>query len=195
MKCFKSILIFLIPLMFLSACTKKPPPANYVWTGQPEILNWVPVCIVWYKKAPDWAEGAWRPYKSFSQIEAHEMRKIIKLLAVPEIKDAIPNLKTEDKLSLIFYNGRPGSLTVREVYFEIKDKTFIGPLGKSDKLAEILFNQQEVPVVFYYPYNELGSMHYWDDFERILKIQQEQQIQAEKEAEARRKIKEPNQPK
>ena len=123
------------------------------------------------------------------------MRKIILLLFKPEIKEVNPNLQTEDKLSLIFYNGRPENLIIREVYFEIKDKTFVGPLGKSDKLAEILLERQEVEPLFYAPWAELGCMHYWDDFERILRIQQEQQKEAEKETEAKSKILDPNEAK
>ena len=96
------------------------------------------------------------------------MREIILQLLRPEEKEPNPGLRTNDKLSMIFYNGLPEKLTVREVYFEIKDKTFVGPVGKSVKLAKILSERQEVRSLFYYPYLDLGPGYYSEDFPRIM---------------------------
>jgi len=192
MKRFKFLLSLV--LIFSSSCTKESTKVNYIWTGQERITHFVPVCIVWYKQLP-WTENVWKPYKAFSQADAEQMREIILQLSKPERKEPNPNLKTKDKLSLIFYNGLPEKLTVREVYFEIKDKTFIGPVGKSDELAKILLERQEVRSLFYYPYDELGAGHYNDDFERILQINESNQKLAEKrkaeeKAKAQNKIEE-----
>jgi hypothetical protein len=195
MKRFKVLLIFLT--LFFSSCTKESQKVNYIWTGQEGISHFVPVCIVWYKQLP-WAEIAWKPYKCFSQADAEKMRTIILRLTRPEKREPNPAMQSKDKLSLIFYNGFPEKLTVREVYFQIKEETFIGPLGKSDNLAKILLEKQEIRSGFYYPYKDLGAGHYHDYFERVLKSQeslrkQVERLKAEKEAESRKKIEEPNQ--
>lgn len=192
MKRFKFLSILL--LLFLSSCTKESSKVNYIWTGQERITYFVPVCIVWYKQVPAPLD-AWRPYKAFSQADANDMRNIILQLTRPEKKVPNPNLKTKDKLSLIFYNGFPEKLTVREVYFQIKEETFIGPLGKSDNLAKILLEKQEIRSGFYYPYKDLGAGHYRDDFERILRIRESHQKlakkrKAERKAKAQKKIEE-----
>jgi len=185
-------------LLFLSSCKEKPKDTDYTWTGQEGIRHYVPVCIVWYKQLP-WADPVWKTYKCFSQTDANDMRNIILLLTKPEDKDPNPNLKAKDKLSLIFYNGFPEELTVREVYFEIQDKTFIGPTGKSEKLAKILLEKEEVRSRFYQPYRNLDPTHYHDSWERVLKTQEHlrehvEKRKAEKEAEAQRKNEEANQP-
>lgn len=195
MKWFTILLTFL--LCFLSSCGKKPPEVNYTWTGQEGIRHFVPTCIVWYKQVPPPLD-VWKPYKSFSQTDAEQMREVILQLTRPEKKEPNPHLRTKDKLSLIFYNGFPEKLKVWEVYFEIKDQTFIGPLGESDILAKILLERQEVRSLFYYPYSDLGAGHYNDDFERILQINESQQKLAEKlkperEAGTQKKIEEANQ--
>jgi hypothetical protein len=185
----------------MPSCKKGSKKASYIWAGQTDrwdIARIVPVCIVWYKKVPQLID-AWRPYKAFSQTDANEMREIILQLLRPEEKEPNPGLRTNDKLSMIFYNGLPEKLTVREVYFEIKDKTFIGPVGKSDKLAKILLGRQEVRRSFYYPYKDLGSDHYLEHFYRILESQEVAQKQAEKwkaekEAEIQKKTEEANHP-
>jgi DNA-binding XRE family transcriptional regulator len=192
------IIVFMSLLVLLTSCKKEPPETSYTWTGQEWIRSLVPVCIVWYKQLP-WAETVWEPYKCFSQADANDMRNIILLLTKPEKKEPNPNLKTKNKLSLIFYNGFPEKLTVREVYFEMQDQTFIGPLGKSEKLAKILLRRQEVRRSFYYPYKDLGSDHYLEHFYRLLESQEAAQKQAEKwkvekEAETQKKTKEANQP-
>jgi len=183
-------------LLFSLSCTTESPKVNYIWTGQERITHFVPVCIVWYKQLP-WTEAVWKPYKAFSQTDAEQMREIILQLTRPEKKEPNPDLKTKDKLSLIFYNGFPEKLIVREVYFQIKDNIFIGPLGKSDSLAKILLEKQEIRSGFYYPYKELGASHYRNSFHRILKSQeslrkQAERLKAEKEVEAQKKIAEPN---
>ncbi len=165
MKRFAVLLIIL--LVSLSSCKKEPKKIDYIWTGQERISHLVPVCIVWYKKVPP-PTDSWRPYKTFNQNDANDMREIILQLLKPEEKEPNPNLITEDKLSLIFYNGFPEKLTVREVYFEIKDQTFIGPTGKNNKLGQILLAKQEVRKHFYRPYSELGAGHYNEDFYRIM---------------------------
>ena len=157
----------------------------------------MPVCIVWYKQLP-WADPVWKPYKCFSQTDANGMRNIILLLTKPEAKDPNPNLKAKDKLSLIFYNGFPEELIVREVYFEIQNKTFIGPTGKSKKLAKILLEKEEVRSHFYQPYKNLDPIHYHDSWERVLKSQeslrkQAEQMKAQREAKDRQRIEESNQ--
>ena len=182
MKWFKFLLSLV--LLFSSSCTKESPKVNYIWTGQERIRHFVPVCIVWYKQLP-WAPPVWKPHKCFSQTDANDMRNIILLLTEPEKKEPNPNIRTKDKLSLIFYNGFPEKLTVREVYFEIQNKTFIGPIGRSEKLAKILLKRQNVRSLFYYPYSDLGAGHYLDDFERILQIKESHQKLAE-----RRKVEE-----
>jgi len=161
-------------LALLPSCKEESKKIHYIWTGQEELRHSVPACIIWYKKVPPPLD-AWKPYKCFSQADANDMRSIILLLTIPESKELNPRIKTEDKLSLIFYNGFPEKLTVREVYFVMQDHTFIGPLGKSDNLARILLNKQEVRPLFYYAYSELDECHYLDDFERILQINQSNQ--------------------
>lgn len=167
-------------LIFIPSCNNGEENLNsdVKWTGQENIRAYVPVCIIWYRQVPSPLD-TWRPYKAFSQADANDMREIILHLTSPEKKESILNLESQDKLSLIFYNGRPEKLTVREVYFEIKDQTFIGPIGKSDALAEILLERQEVDSFFYYPYSELGSGHYHDDFFHILEVKKSLQKQAE----------------
>jgi len=177
-------------LVFLTSCNYEAKKTDYIWTGQEYIRNLTPACIIWYKKVPPPID-AWRPYKAFSQTDANDMRQIVLGLARPEEKDPNPNIESKNKLSLIFYNGFPEKLTVREVYFEIKDQTFIGPLGKSDTIAKILLERQEVRSLFYYPYKDLGAGHYLDNFERILQINESNQklaekLKAEREQETRR---------
>jgi len=172
MKWSKYLLMPMFLLLFLSSCDKKPQPVDYVWTGQGGISQLVPVCIVWYKKVPP-PTDAWRPYKTFNQNDANDMREIILQLLRPEEEE--PNLgclRTNDKLSLIFYNGLPEKLTVREVYFEIKDQIFIGPTGKSNKLEQILLAKQEVRKHFYHSYSELDAGHYNEDFYRMMVIRE-----------------------
>jgi hypothetical protein len=188
--------LLIVGMVFIpSSCKKEPGKVSYTWTGQKsegDIAGFVPVCIIWYKYVQP-PTDAWEPYKSFNQNNAFEMREIILQLLTPEEKEMNPNLRTNDKLSLIFYNGIPEKLTVREVYFKIDDKTFIGPRGKSSKIAKILSEQQEVRSLFYYPYSELDSVHYQDHFERILQSMESHQkraekLKAEKKAEAQKKI-------
>lgn len=189
----------IILLYFLSSCSKKPPEINYNWTGQEEIRHLVPTCIVWYKQVPPPID-AWKPYKAFSQADANEMRNIILLLTKPEDKDPNPNLKAKDKLSLIFYNGFPEELTVREVYFEIQNQTFIGPTGKTERLAKILIEKGEVRSRFYQPYKNLDPTHYHDSWERVLKAQESlreevEQLEAQKGTKDRQRIEDSNQAK
>lgn len=193
--------LFIILLVCVPSCKKQPEPQiDYIWIGQADrwdIANRVPVCIIWYKYVQP-PTNAWKPYKTFNQNDAHHMREIILQLLKPEKNEPNPNLRTQDKLSLIFYSGSPEKLTIREVYFEIKGKTFIGPSGKSDKLGKILSEQQETQSIFYYPYSELGAGHYEDDFERILQINEYNQKLAEEQktkrkTEAQREIEEANQ--
>jgi hypothetical protein len=196
MKRFTAILLTSLSA-FLPSCEKKAAEINYLWTGQEEIRHFVPVCIVWYKSVsvPD---EAWRPYRAFSQSDANDMRSIILRLTDPEKRQTNASIKSRDKLSLIFYNGFPKKLTVREVYFEIKDNTFVGPLGQSDTIAKILLSRKEVQPGFYYPYSELGASHYSNDFYRILRSQdslrkQVKQIEAQKETQNPQTMSEPNQ--
>jgi len=194
----KRLLISLLMLLVLMAsCKEEPKKFDYTWTGQEEkgIRYFVPVCIVWYKQLLR-VDPVWKPYKCFSQTDANDMRNIILRLTSPEKKEPNPNIKSKDKLSLIFYNGFPEELTVREVYFEIQDKTFIGPTGKSGKLAKILLEKEKVRSRFYYPYKNLGPTHYLDRWERILESlrKQAERLKAEKDAEAQKRIEEPNQP-
>jgi len=174
--------LIMILLVSISSCKKEPEKIDCTWTGQTDkwdIASLVPACIIWYKKVPP-PLSAWRPYKSFSQTDANEMRNIILELIKPEEKETNIDLKTEDKLSLIFYNGFPAKLTVREVYFNIENQTFIGPTGRSNKLGQILLGKQEIDKHFYYPYSELGSDHYLGDFPRIIEILKSQEKTVEK---------------
>jgi hypothetical protein len=157
----------------------KIPEVNATWTGEEEIRQRVPVCIVWYKQL-SWDEPVWRPYKCFSQADPNEMRMVISCLTVPEHKEPKPVQRTKDKLSLIFYNGFPEKLTLQEVYFEIKDQIFTGPVGKSEKLAKILLNRKEISAYFYYPYTDLGGMHYFPEQEQVWEVMELQRKQMEK---------------
>jgi hypothetical protein len=167
-------LLLILLLFFVPSCTRESPSVDYVWTGQERITHLVPICVIWYKKVPPPLD-AWKPHKAFSQADANDMRNIILSLTRPEKKEPNTNLKTKDKLSLIFYNGFPDKLKVREVYFEIKDQTFIGPLGESNNLAKILIEKREIPSGFYYPYKDLGANHYRDSFHRILSVLKSQE--------------------
>ena len=169
-------------LMILSvlmvSCKEEPKKFDYIWTGQEGIRHFVPVCNIWYKQVPPPLD-AWRPYKAFSQADANDMRNIILRLTRPEKKESNPNIESKDKLSLVFYNGFPEELTVREVYFEIQNQTFIGPLGKSNTLAKILLKKEEVRSRFYQPYKNLDPTHYRDSWERVLKTQESLRKQVE----------------
>lgn len=195
----KRLMILLIFLScFLPSCGKKLPEVSYIWTGQEEIRHYVPACIIWYKQVPPPLD-AWRPYKAFSQVDANDMRNIILRLTEPEEKESNPNIESKDKLSLVFYNGFPEELTVREVYFKMQNQTFIGPLGKSNSLAKILLERKEVQSFFYYPYSDLGASHYRESFHRILKSQeslrkQAEQLKTQREVKNQKRIEEPNQP-
>ncbi len=194
------VFLLIIPLVFLSSCKKEPKKTDYIWTGQADRLDIegpVPVCIIWHKYVQP-PTDAWMPYKSFNQNDANEMREIILQLLRPEEEEPNPDLRTKDKLSLIFYNGFPEKLKVKEVYFDIKDQAFIGPTGKSRKLCQILVARQEINRFFYSPYLELGAGHYRDDFLRIKEIQESQynelnRRKAEKETEYKKKVEEANQ--
>lgn len=177
----KRLIIFsLMAMLFcITSCSKEVSEKNdLTWTGQERIQHLIPVCIIWYKQLPSPAE-AWRPYKAFSQADANDMRNIILHLTSPETEESNLNIESENKLSLIFYNGCPEKLTMREVYFELEDHIFIGPLGKSNVLAEILLEQKAVDPFFYYPYSDLGSGHYHDDFYHILEVKKSLQKRAE----------------
>ena len=186
-------------LVLMASCRKEAKKFDYTWTGQEGIQHYVPACIIWYKQVPPPLD-AWRPYEAFSQADANDMRNIILRLTSPEKKEPNPDIKSKDKLSLIFYNGFPEKLTVREVYFEIQNQTFIGPKGKSQELAQILIERKKINSDFYAPYKNLGAGHYHNSFHRILKSQeslrkQVERLKAEREADARERIEEPNQPK
>jgi len=178
--CFTVLFVIVLTFLscFLSSCGKKPPEVNYIWTGQQEIRHLVPICIVWYKQVPPPID-AWRPYKAFNQADSNDMRNIILELTSPEKPESNPNIESKDKLSLIFYNGFSEKLRVWEVYFQIKDQTFIGPRGKSDSLMKILLEKQEIRSGFYYPYKELGAIHYHNSFHRMLKSQESLRKQVE----------------
>jgi|GEM_PF-2262568 len=185
-------------LVFMASCKEEPKKLDYTWTGQEEIRHYVPACIIWYKQVPPPLD-AWRPYKAFSQADANDMRNIILRLTSPEKKESNPNIESKDKLSLVFYNGFPEKLTVREVYFEIQNQTFIGPKGKSQKLAQILIERKKINSDFYAPYKNLGAGHYHNSFHRILKSQESlrkhvEQLKAQRETGTQRKIEEVNQP-
>jgi hypothetical protein len=111
-----------------------------IWNGQDIILGQsaYPVSIILFKES---ATNLWVPYKSFDT--ADEIKRTINLLDKPEANEPMPELRTRNKLSLIYYLGEPAFLRVIEVYFDINDGVFIGPKGKSHELGKILTDKKE----------------------------------------------------
>jgi len=154
---------FFMFLLFLPSCKEQ----NYEWNEQESIQHYVPACIIWYKYVSS-PIFAWRPYKSFDQTDSKQMRKILLHLITMEKQDVNIDFIMRDKLSIIFYNGFPEELTIREINFDIEDGIFISPFGKSKKLGDIILHKEDILPQFYYPYKELDPSYYLDNFERIL---------------------------
>jgi len=179
---------------FDTICTKKegsPPACREVilWNGQNAFLGHkgYPVSIVWFRES---ARDLWTPHKGFNQ--ASEIKSIINLLNVPEVNDPIPELRTRNKLSLIYYLGEPAFLRIVELYFDINDGVFTGPKGKSQELGKLLVAKEESGLARYRyhvpPYDEAFIDRVQESQARLRK--QVEQLKAEKEAEAQRKIEE-----
>lgn len=184
---------------FDTICTKKEGelPARrevILWNGQNTFLGHkeYPVSIVWFRES---ARNLWTPHKGFNQ--ASEIKSIINLLNVPEVNDPIPELRTRNKLSLIYYLGEPAFLRIVELYFDIDDGIFTGPKGKSQELGKVLVAKEESGLARYRyhvpPYDE-EFIKRAKESERRLREAIAKHM-AEKEAEAQGKIEEANKPK
>ena len=186
----KRIILFLvITSMFLSSCKKKEPENIKEWSGLHSIPSRLrpPVCAVWYEYAP----SGWLPKKCFAQ--ADELRELIRFLQ-DEKESEFPNtsFKGNQKLSLIFYKGKPGTLDVRELCFDLNNGTFVWAYGKSDKLGKLLIEKKEWGSYYADPTDPNRVKRIKEAQERLRK--QVEQLRAGKEAEAQKKIEEANQP-
>jgi hypothetical protein len=143
-------------------CSQK---VNYTFLhAEPEMQSKVPVQIIWYKKIE--FNNAWKPYKELNQQQASDMRKVILYLIESKISSKDP-VQAKNKLSILFYNGYPEQLTVREVYFDISENI---PMS----LLKILEKQEQIESLYYYPYINLGPDHYTEYFERIHQSQKKE---------------------
>jgi hypothetical protein len=161
----KFILIFVICPLLLTSCKTKNDSKNIekqkesqvkVWDGK-NLIFWqkrYPLSITWFKGEPE----SWVPYKAFD--DANELKGIVNLLDNPEVNEPLPNLKSRNKLSIIYYNGDPNYLNIVEVYFNLENNVFIGPKGKSKKLGDILVSKEESGLAKYrfmsQPFDENG---------------------------------------
>jgi hypothetical protein len=145
----KLILLVVIGVLLFSSCEKKSRESVSVWNSQEVTLNSLeyPVSVVWFKES---AKDLWIPYKGFNT--ASEIKNIINLLDAPEIKFPQPELRTRNKLSLIYYLGEPAFLSVIEVYFDVNDGVVEEPRGKSRELGKILLEKQESGLARYRPF-------------------------------------------
>jgi hypothetical protein len=189
-------IFFLTALSILILIKVEEKPDIYkeviLWNGQNKNIEDIrflgrPVCVIWYKL---WLNDDWVPYKGFTH--GRDIGYFGRYLAEPEVKEPNPHLKTKNKLSLFYYRGVPARLRVVDVYFDLEDTTFVGPLGKSQMLGELLCKKEKSEFLFY---AEL-SPPYDDDY--IKRVKESQRYQQElvqklkKEAEAKRKISESN---
>lgn len=165
-----------------------------LWNGQNKNIDDIrflgrPVCVIWYKLL---SNDDWAPYKGFTH--GRDIGYFGRCLAEPEVKDPNPHLKPKNKLSLFYYRGMKERLCVVDIYFDMEDTTFVGPLGKSRKLGELLCKKEKSEFLFY----EELSPPYDDDY--IKRVKESQRYQQElvqklkKEAEAQKKTEEVNQP-
>ncbi len=145
--------LLLITILFLiSGCSQK-----ISFTFDPEesgIQSRVPVQVIWYKKVK--FNGSWSPYKEVNQHQAKDMRNLI-LELLQNQKSYIATNNSDNKLSILFYNGLPERLTVREIFFDPKT---------SEKITGF-FVQEKINSTYYYPYEELSPDHYTEWFERL----------------------------
>ncbi|HIJ52835.1 MAG TPA: hypothetical protein HPP66_06730 [Planctomycetes bacterium] len=176
----------IIGVVFLSSCQKGP---SYLLTDESaELKKLTPVCIVWYKPG----KTAWEVNKSWVIPDnIDEMNRIKGLLTKAD--KAIVYTEGRHKLSLLFYDGYPENLKLWEVSFDLVGKrSFLGSVGASKELGELLSK--------YMP-EERGLVIPGMDPNRVKRIKEAQeqlrkqaeQLKALKEAEARKKIEEPNQ--
>jgi hypothetical protein len=138
------LLSLLIVALSLCSC-KKQSEIISEWSLEPVILASgssypqavPPLCAVWYKPGP----VGWVPNKCF--VQADELRELIEILR-EEVKTPNPDVsfKGSQKLSLIFYLGKPETLGIREVSFDLDKDIFIWAYGKSQKIGRILVEKQ-----------------------------------------------------
>lgn len=185
----RTILFLMVASIFFSSCKKESENIKE-WTGLHSISSRLrpPVCAVWYKPGP----LGWLPNKCFAQ--ADELREIIKLLR-DEKGSELPNTSFEgtQKLSLIFYKGKPETLAVREFYFDLRNGIFVWAYGKSQKLGRVLTEKEEWGSYYANPMDPNRIKRIKESQERLRKLAE--QMKAQKEAEARKKNEEANQPK
>jgi hypothetical protein len=136
----KLTFVLIVGIVLLSSCEKKRGELVRVWDGQDATLSaWeYPVSIIWFRES---ARDLWVPYKGFDT--ADEIRNIINLIDRPEVNEPAPELRTRNKLSLIYYLGEPAFLRAVEVYFDVNDGVFIGPRGQSRSLGQMLLEKEE----------------------------------------------------
>ena len=185
----KRIILFLmIASIFFSSCKKEPENIKE-WGGLHSIPSHLrpPVCAVWYEPGP----LGWLPNKCFAQ--AGELREIIELLR-DEKDSEFPNtsFNGNQKLSLIFYKGKPETLAVREFCFDLHDGTFVWAYGKSQKLGRILIEKESWGDYYPDPTDPNRINRIKESQERLRKLAE--QMKAQKETETQKKIEEVNQP-
>lgn len=150
------ILGLTICLLFLGSCSPRETPIPIVseWetATQPLVLyGWEsyspePVCMVWYRPVP---VIGWTGHKRLCSKE--DLTTALRGLQEPEIEQ--PCSGGDQKLSIFFYDGRAEGLCVREVFFRLDSDTFVGPLGRSRMLGQLLINApQSQP--FYAPIDQ-----------------------------------------
>jgi hypothetical protein len=136
----KMTFVLIIGMVFLPSCEKKHRQPVRVWDGKYDTLgSWeYPVCIIWFRES---ARNLWTPYKAFDT--ADEIRNIINSIDRPDVNEPLPELRTRNKLTLIYYLGEPAFLRAVEVYFDVNDGVFIGPRGQSRNLGQMLLEKEE----------------------------------------------------
>jgi len=167
-----TFMMLLIGMVFMSSCQRGP---GYLVTDDiAEIKNLTPAFVIWYKPG----KAGFEVNKLWSQQD--EMNQI-KELIIKADKTMVYTVG-EYKLSLIFYDGRPENLKLYEVRFTLVGKSFLGSVGSSKELGELLSKYKPVERILITP---SGT-----DPNRIKKAQERLRQDAEK----RKKEKEANQP-
>jgi len=155
----KLIILLLIISLLCISCKKKQQCEQVqfrVWNGQNFSLEEdypLPVCIIWQSYSRG-TRGNWDEYKSFSQ--GVEIKHIIELINSPEIKEQRPDLRTHNKLILIFPfdidNVRMFPIMpvkIVQLYFDVNDGIFVCPAGKSKILGKIFMDKPESGLYMY----------------------------------------------
>lgn len=169
-------LLLIIGIIFCPSCKKNCGETVSIWNKQNKLdYKGFPVSIIWFKES---ASDLWTPYKGFNK--ANEIKSIIQLLDKPEINEIQPELKTRNKLSLIYYLGKPESLRIIELYFDINDGLFIGPKGKSPELGKLMITKEESGLERYRFHTPPYDEEFIDRVEKSQELVREQ-IKKEKE--------------